>query len=188
MLVSEAAQLATQAEGEVLRQAANMDMPAERKAPLEIVAWEPRRGEAPPQCASRRQRTAYLLVGVGLGSVEQFSHFLFDYVLNIHRLRLAAESHGLVQDQPRAPECASSVLLQTESMAELARHRPRKFYDLLGAVTGGGAACWEALDEIPDGTCFDNVVLAFSEFLPQKTPRVNQSQGLCVTIWHVIWN
>lgn len=128
-------------------------------APIEVLEAGDGDGFGDAWCAGgeadSEQPTALMLVGVRTGTVENFAHFVWDYLLNLHRLL------GASGVQPGQDGCCQ-VILHDSSIKSLYEHRPRKYYDTLLAVTGGSSdSLWQALKEMQDGTCLPRVILGF---------------------------
>lgn len=104
--------------------------------------------------------TALMLPALGLGTVENFAHFLWDYLLNIHRLVIASGS------VPGVEGCCS-VFLHVSSIEHLLEHRPRRYYDMISAVTGKANPAWETIAQRGEGACFQRVIFGFGD-LPSK--------------------
>ena len=99
--------------------------------------------------------TAVMLMGVRTGTVVQFGHFLWDYLVNLHRLI------GASGERPGRGGCCQAIL-HADSIESLFKQEPRKYYELVAAVTGaGGDSFWKTLQETEDGTCLPRVILGF---------------------------
>jgi hypothetical protein len=132
-------------------------------SPIDVIESEQGDGIRDAWCAGTEvdsdmeseQSTALMLVGVGTGTVENFAHFMWDYLLNLHRLLWASGQY------PGQDGCCQ-VILHVRSIESLYEERPRQYYDSVTAVTGGiSESFWQALKEIKDGTCFPRVILGF---------------------------
>eukprot|EP00961_Rhodomonas_salina_P149077 2006828-Rhodomonas_salina.1 len=159
-------------------QASFGDMYPERRAPLRVLSgpWDANKCSGVSDLRGNRTgtgepalRTAFLLVGVGMGTVEHFAHFLWDFALNIFRLQSALEHQRREQN---ATNGKGIVLLQTESMAALLRDRPRRFYEVL---SGALHVQWEALDDVQDGTCLRSVAVGFGALQSVRSSEVRGS-------------
>ena len=147
----------------ILRSAGSI-IPGENVAsPIDVVETEEGDAIGDAWCAGTGsdidmesvQDTILMLVGVGTGTVENFAHFMWDYLLNLHRLLWASGQY------PGQDGCCQ-VILHVRSIESLYKSRPRQYYDSVTAVTGGSSeSFWQTLEEIKDGTCFPRVILGF---------------------------
>jgi hypothetical protein len=154
----------------ILRTAGSITAGENKASPMDVLETEDGDGFGDAWCpggeSKSKQTTALMLLGVGTGMVEHFGHFVWDYLLNLHRLLVASGT------QPGQDGCCQ-VILHAGSIRSLYEQRPRKYFELVAAVTGGSSqSFWQTLQEIEDGTCLQNVILGFG------TPRLPKSSAV----------